>query len=79
MDQDDFDTLLDIINILESDDVFQPDMILTFEKIPPLNNSTPYPCSFCGKNYFLKGELTRYITGADAEILKKNGTLCKPP
>ena len=61
--QDDFDTVLDIIesDFLEHGDEFQEDMNLAVEKIPSLNNSPFFQCSFCDKVCFSKGGLTRGI------------------
>ena len=62
--QDDFDTVLDIIesDFLVYGDEFQQDMNLAVEKIPTLNNSPSYPCSFCSKVCLSKGRLTRHIS-----------------
>ena len=40
---------------------FQQDMNLAVEKIPALNNSLSYSCSFCAKVCLLKGGLTKHI------------------
>ena len=52
--QDDFDAVLDIIesDFLEYGDEFQQDMNLAVEKIPTVNNSPSYPCSFCASLLF---------------------------
>ena len=52
----DFDAVVDIIesNFLEHDDEFQQDIDLTVEKIPTINNSTSYQCSFQPKFAFQK-------------------------
>ena len=57
--QDDFDAVLDIIKsyFLEYGDEFQQDMNLAVEKIPTINNSPSYPCSFAPKFAFQKVEL----------------------
>ena len=49
--QDDFDAVLDIIesDFLEYGDEFQQDMNLAVEKIPTINNSPSYSCSFWAK------------------------------
>ena len=62
--QDDFDAVLDIIesDFLEYGDEFQQDMNLVVEKIPTINNSTSYSCSFCAKVYLSKGGVTRNIS-----------------
>ena len=50
MNQNDFDAVLDIIESgLEYGDELQQDMNLAVEKIPTINNSPSYPCSFCAK------------------------------
>ena len=61
---DEFDAALDIIesDFLEYGDEFQQDMNLAVEKIPTLNNSPSYPCSFCAKVCLSKGGLIRHIS-----------------
>ena len=50
MNQNDFDAALDIIESgLEYGDQLQQDMNLAVEKIPTINNSPSYPCSFYAK------------------------------
>ena len=46
--QDDFDAIFDIIesDFLKYGDEFQQDMNLAVEKIPTINNSPSYSCSF---------------------------------
>ena len=63
---DDFDAVLDIIesDFLEYGDEFQQDMNLGVEKIPTLNNSPSYSCSFCAKVCLSKGGL--YSPGISA-------------
>ena len=78
--QDDFDAVLDIIEsvFLEYGDEFQQDMNLVVEKIPALNNSPSYPCSFCTKICFSKGGLTRHIsTKHHIETTEPNTKLSK--
>ena len=59
---DDFDAVLDIIksDFLEYGDEFQQDMNLAVEKLPTINNSPSYPCSFCAK--VCLGGLTRHTS-----------------
>ena len=71
----DFDTVVDIIesNFLEHDDEFQQDIDLTVEKIPTINNSTSYQCSFSAKVCLSKGGHTRHIsTKHHSETAKPN-------
>ena len=47
---------------MEYGDEFQQDMNLAVEKIPTINKSPSYPCSFCAKVRLSKGGLTRHIS-----------------
>ena len=78
--QDDIDPVLDIIesDCLEHGDEFQQDINLAVEKIPTLNNSPSYPCSFCTEVCLSKGGLTRHInTKRHLETAEPNTKLSK--
>ena len=82
--QDDFDAVLDLIesDVLEYGDDIQQDINLAVEKIPVVNNSPSYPCSFCAKICLSKGGLTRHISTKHdletAEPNKKVGKMLHP-
>ena len=78
--QNDFDAVLIIIesDFLEYGDEFQQDMNWAVEKIPTINNSPSYPCSFCAKVCLSKGGLTRHIsTKYYLETVESNAKLGK--
>ena len=81
--QDDFDAVLDIIqsDFVEYGDEFQKDMNLAVEKIPTINNSPSYPCSFCAKGCLSKGGLTRHSSKHYLETVETNTKVRKmlPP